>query len=164
MSAIASVATSTGLVDHGAINRLEKRAVEPPEVVRSSTAGQSGRGALTVDQLGALRRSLERLAAIEVNRVERVATVGLAPVAAYDIGIRDAVREALSKLTQGTYGDCGRCRRPIPIVRLHAVPYARRCVDCQKHEESGWDQVAGLVGGVVRVMAGEPQGRSEAGA
>jgi Prokaryotic dksA/traR C4-type zinc finger len=96
-----------------------------------------------------------------VNRLELVAVVGSTQVAAYDIGIRDAVRDAFAKLADGTYGECETCRRPIPIARLEAVPYARRCVACQAREENGWDQVQQLVGGVVRVLAGEPQGRSE---
>jgi hypothetical protein len=161
-----------------AIGRLEQRPIEPvgppmpwprrgasePEVAGTSTSsGQSRRDPLRVDQRVALRRSLEDLAALEVNRLERVAVVGSTQVAAYDIGIRDAVRDAFAKLADGTYGDCETCRRPIPIARLEAVPYARRCAACQEREENGWDQVQHLVGGVVRVLAGEPQGRSEMG-
>jgi Prokaryotic dksA/traR C4-type zinc finger len=162
----------------GAIGRLEQRPIEEvgppmrwprrgasgvPEVAGRSTSDQSCRGPLSVDQRVALRRSLEGLAALEVNRLELVAVVGSTQVAAYDIGIRDAVRDAFAKLADGTYGDCETCRRPIPIARLEAVPYARRCVACQEREENGWDQVQQLVGGVVRVLAGEPQGRSEIG-
>jgi Prokaryotic dksA/traR C4-type zinc finger len=158
-----------------AIDRLEQRPIEEvgppmrwptrgvsevPEAAETST-GQPRRDPLSVDQRVARRRDLEGLAALEVNRLERVAAIGSARVAAYDIGIRDAVRDALAKLTDGTYGDCEACRRPIPIARLEEVPYARRCVACQQREEDGWDQVQHLVGGVVRVLAGEPQGRSE---
>ncbi len=161
-----------------AIGRLEQRPIEPvgppipwprrgaseePEVAGTSRSGQSYRDPLSVDQRVALRRSLEGLAALEVNRLELVALVGSTQVAAFDIGIRDAVRDAFTKLADGTYGDCETCRRPIPIARLEAVPYARRCVACQEREENGWDQVQQLVGGVVRVLAGEPQGRSEMG-
>jgi hypothetical protein len=159
-----------------AIGRLEQRPIEPvgppilwprrgateePVLAGTSTSGQSYRDPLSVDQRVALRRSLEGLAALEVNRLELVAVVGSTQVAAYDIGIRDAVRDAFAKLADGTYGECETCRRPIPIARLEAVPYARRCVACQAREENGWDQVQQLVGGVVRVLAGEPQGRSE---
>jgi RNA polymerase-binding transcription factor DksA len=162
MSTIATIATVVpgagqvgALVDYdAAIGRL----VRQPQ---TSTSGQSRRDPLSVDQRGALRRSLEDLAALEVDRLERVATVGSTQVAAYDIGIRDAVRDAFVKLADGTYGDCVTCGRPIPIARLEAVPYARRCVACQEREENGWDQVQHLVGGVVRVLAGEPQSRSE---
>lgn len=108
-----------------------------------------------------MRCSLEDLTALEENRVERIAAAGLQPLVAYDLGIRYAVHDALAKLTDGTYGDCETCRSPIPVTRLEAVPYARRCAACQEREENGWDQVSRLVGGVVRRLAGEPQGRSE---
>jgi len=161
MSTIATVVPGAGpmgaLVDYGAaIGRLERR----PQTSRS---GRSRRDPLSVDQRVALRRSLEDLAALGVDRLERVAAVGSTQVAAYDIGIRDAVRDAFVKLADGTFGDCERCGRPIPIARLEAVPYARRCVACQEREENGWNQVKHLVGGVVRVLAGEPQGPSEMG-
>jgi hypothetical protein len=161
MSTIATVVPGTGPMgalvdDDAAIGRLERRP-------QTSTSGQSRRDPLRVDQRVALRRSLEDLAALEVDRLERVAAVGSTQVAAYDIGIRDAVRDAFVKLADGTYGDCETCGRPIPIARLEAVPYARRCVACQEREENGWDQVQHLVGGVVRVLAGEPQSRSEVG-
>ena len=161
-----------------AIGRLEQRPIEPigppmtwprsgaseaRELAGTSTSGQSRRDRLGVAQRVALRRGLEDLAALEVDRVELLAAVGSTQVAAYDIGIRDAVRDAFVKLADGTYGDCETCRRPIPLARLEAVPYARRCVACQEREENGWNQVQQLVAGVVRVLAGEPQGRSEMG-
>jgi RNA polymerase-binding transcription factor DksA len=118
-------------------------------------------GALTLDQRVAIRHQLVELAELEEDRVERVATMGAETLAAYDVGIRDAVRDALAKLASGTYGNCETCRRPIPAARLEAVPYARRCVSCQERMEDGWDQVRGLVGHVVRTLAGEPQGPSE---
>jgi hypothetical protein len=126
----------------------------------ASTA-PSDRGTLTFDQRFALRRSLEELAALEENRGERIAAAGLEPLSSYDLGIRYAVHDALAKLTDGTYGICERCRDPISVARLEAVPYARRCVTCQERDEHGWDQVGRLLGGVVRRFGWEPQGGSE---
>jgi hypothetical protein len=155
--------------ERGAIERTHLPRIRPgsplteaPRTAVPATSAQTGYGPLTVQQLAAIRRSLQDLAGLEENRVERVAAVGSAPLAAYDIGIRDAVRDALKKLAVGTYGDCESCGRPIPAARLEAVPYARRCVVCQAREESGWDQVQRLIGGIVRRLAGEPQGRAEA--
>ena len=118
-------------------------------------------GALTLDQRLAIRHQLVELAELEDDRVERVATIGAETLAAYDVGVRDAVRDALAKLASGTYGNCETCHRPIPAARLEAVPYARRCLSCQERMEDGWDQVRGLVGHVVRTLGGEPQGPSE---
>ena len=83
----------------------------------------------------------EELAALEANRAERVAAAGLEPLEAHDIGIQRDVQDALAKLADGTYGDCETCQGLIPIARLKAVPYARRCLACQEREENGWHPV-----------------------
>jgi RNA polymerase-binding transcription factor DksA len=127
---------------------------------RSARSDRSRLGPLTFDQRVAIRQQLVELAELEDNRVERMVTMSPETLAAYDVGLRDAVRDALAKLTSGTYGNCETCHQPIPAARLEAVPYARRCVPCQQRWEGGWDQVQGLVGGVVRTLIGEPQGPS----
>ena len=42
----------------------------------------------------------------------------------------DDVDAAMRRLDLGTYGACRSCRRPIPVMRLEAVPEATRCVSC----------------------------------
>ncbi|HJR75526.1 MAG TPA: TraR/DksA C4-type zinc finger protein [Nitrospiraceae bacterium] len=42
---------------------------------------------------------------------------------------------ALQRLDEGAYGLCEDCRRPISEERLKALPFARRCIDCQRHAE-----------------------------
>lgn len=42
----------------------------------------------------------------------------------------EAVDAALRRLDAGAYGACRSCRRPIPVVRLEAVPEATQCVSC----------------------------------
>ncbi|WP_206491841.1 TraR/DksA C4-type zinc finger protein [Rhodococcus sp. KRD162] len=37
---------------------------------------------------------------------------------------------ARARLAAGTYGSCERCGREIPLMRLEALPAARRCVLC----------------------------------
>ncbi|MCB5911105.1 TraR/DksA family transcriptional regulator [Streptomyces pinistramenti] len=39
---------------------------------------------------------------------------------------------AVARLDAGTYGDCGRCAKPVPVERLEILPYARCCVGCQE--------------------------------
>lgn len=46
------------------------------------------------------------------------------------------VRAALDGIDDGTYGFCESCEEPIPLKRLKAVPWARRCVRCQMEAES----------------------------
>ena len=47
--------------------------------------------------------------------------------------LREALAEvehALDKLSQGTYGLCESCGKPIAPARLEAKPAARLCIDC----------------------------------
>ena len=53
--------------------------------------------------------------------------------------VRNQVRlqldTALQRLEEGTYGLCEDCQRPITEERLKALPFARRCIDCQRQAE-----------------------------
>jgi len=47
----------------------------------------------------------------------------------------DEIRAAQGRLETGDFGVCTVCRRPIPMPRLRAMPWARACVMCQSREE-----------------------------
>jgi DnaK suppressor protein len=47
---------------------------------------------------------------------------------------------ALSRIRDGTYGECIDCGREIGIERLRALLIARRCVDCQSVREKTFVQ------------------------
>jgi RNA polymerase-binding transcription factor len=56
-----------------------------------------------------------------------------------DLALRDRtdhqlelVDEALARLEAGTFGACVRCGNPIAVDRLEALPWAPRCIDCQR--------------------------------
>jgi DnaK suppressor protein len=56
-----------------------------------------------------------------------------------DLALRDRadhqlvlVDEALARLDTGTFGTCIRCGKPIAPDRLEALPWAARCIDCQR--------------------------------
>ena len=56
-----------------------------------------------------------------------------------DLALRDRsdqqlalVDEALVRLDDGTFGMCVRCGQPIAPERLEALPWAARCIDCQR--------------------------------
>jgi DnaK suppressor protein len=48
---------------------------------------------------------------------------------------RQAIDDALTRLTEGTYGICAECGVEITERRLDAVPFAKLCVECQSKEE-----------------------------
>jgi DnaK suppressor protein len=54
-----------------------------------------------------------------------------------DVAIHDqivqqlaAVEAALQRVSEGTYGVCEVCHRPIAAERLEAIPWAATCVSC----------------------------------
>ena len=56
-----------------------------------------------------------------------------------DLALRDRaesqlvlVDEALARFDAGSFGRCVRCGRPIAPERLEALPWAARCIDCQR--------------------------------
>ncbi|GAA2602037.1 TraR/DksA C4-type zinc finger protein [Actinomadura fulvescens] len=82
---------------------------EHPE--RESSAADAGAGLTDSDRVEAALESLQRH--------------------------RDAVRKALGRIEQGTYGQCIGCGKDVPPGRLEARPDAARCVPCQaKHDRA----------------------------
>jgi DnaK suppressor protein len=54
------------------------------------------------------------------------------------------IEEALNKIEDGTYGECGSCGEQIPWTRLKALPYATLCVKCKEMQER---EGGGMFGG-----------------
>jgi DnaK suppressor protein len=46
-----------------------------------------------------------------------------------------AIDDALDRIRQKQFGQCEICDKPIPAARLIALPYATRCIGCQRDEE-----------------------------
>jgi len=50
------------------------------------------------------------------------------------------LEDALNRIENGTFGICNVCKKPIPMIRLEAVPTATKCFECknevkrQEHE------------------------------
>jgi DnaK suppressor protein len=45
--------------------------------------------------------------------------------------VADGVARAIEKLSEGSYGRCDGCGRPIPDDRLEALPWASLCIACK---------------------------------
>ena len=52
-----------------------------------------------------------------------------------DAGEVRQIDAALERITEGTYGTCVQCEQPVGAARLHATPFAARCIDCQSAYE-----------------------------
>ncbi len=72
------------------------------------------------------------------------------------------VDEAMRLLSEGRYGQCIECGKPIPPARLRALPFALRCLCCQERYETGRSAVqprASQWG--VALWSDEPEGGDE---
>ena len=47
------------------------------------------------------------------------------------------VEKALSRLREGSFGECVACGKEINAKRLEAVPWTRHCIECQEKLEQG---------------------------
>ena len=61
------------------------------------------------------------------------------------------VDEALARIKEGTYGNCGECGGPISERRLAFLPFAVRCKSCEEKRENAsrrryghWEEVTDL--------------------
>jgi DnaK suppressor protein len=46
-----------------------------------------------------------------------------------------SVRQALSRIDDGTYGSCLQCEGEIGPKRLNALPWTPLCIECQKQTD-----------------------------
>lgn len=46
------------------------------------------------------------------------------------------IEEALRRIEVKNFGYCDRCKKSIPLKRLHVLPYSRYCLNCQSYFES----------------------------
>lgn len=66
----------------------------------------------------------------------------------------ERIVEALERLDDGRYGICAECDGTIPADRLRALPFATRCLECEREHEaenrhpssSSWRSSARLLG------------------
>ena len=92
-----------------------------------------------------LRTMLEEQFAVHTNRLTELTVYGRLPghgghdpdvlqvlAAGARQGIADTA-QALRRMTEGSYGICEDCGKPIPLGRLRSLPHARQCVRCQRH-------------------------------
>jgi len=47
------------------------------------------------------------------------------------------VENALSRIREGSFGECISCGKEINAKRLEAVPWTRHCIECQEKLEKG---------------------------
>ena len=105
--------------------------------------------ALPAEPLRLLHNMLEEQFALHTNRLTELIVYGRLPghggysphsldllAAAARRSIADTAA-ALRRMTEGTYGVCDDCHRPIPLGRLRILPQARYCTRCDAGGSEG---------------------------
>jgi DnaK suppressor protein len=54
-----------------------------------------------------------------------------------DRQLLNMVDGALSRIREGSFGECVSCGKEINAKRLEAVPWTRHCIECQEKAEQG---------------------------
>ena len=98
--------------------------------IRNLSDENSGSGN---DRSGDVSGHALHMADVATDMYDREFTLGLA---SNDRELLYAVVEALSRIRDGSFGTCSQCKKPIPVTRLKAIPYARTCLKCQEKIES----------------------------
>lgn len=84
------------------------------------------------DATGDLSSMPIHMADMGSDTFEQDFTLGLIENEEQELG---AIEEALERISEGTFGVCEECSKPIPKERLKAIPHAALCLDCKRKEE-----------------------------
>lgn len=84
------------------------------------------------DRSGDISGHALHMADVATDMYDREFTLGLAST---DRELLFEVDEALGRIQDGTFGACDKCKKPIPVTRLKAIPHARTCLKCQEKIE-----------------------------
>jgi DnaK suppressor protein len=87
-----------------------------------------------------IRRRLTRIL-VEARAAARMSTAGESVDGDLRLRVHSlrylamAIEDALKRQSQGVYGRCATCDVMIPAERLRVVPFAIRCLHCQREYE-----------------------------
>ena len=84
------------------------------------------------DKSGDVSGHALHMADVATDMYDREFSLGLA---SYDRELLYKIEEALQRIAEHRFGLCEECSKPIPIVRLKAIPYTQTCLKCQEKIE-----------------------------
>lgn len=68
-----------------------------------------------------------------LTRIDAIQMQGMSQMSQGQLSIRlQQIEAALAAFSGGRYGRCNRCKAPIPLERLEALPEAPLCMECQE--------------------------------
>lgn len=120
-----------------AVLKLKQVLLNRRDALRAALAGD-------LSALTELSLATGELADVALDSAHEEVTSQMAEVESRELGL---IEEALNRVSQGNYGNCEECEKPIPLARLEALPYATHCIKCQVQvEKSGgkdWSRSSG---------------------
>ncbi len=120
-----------------AVLKLKQVLLNRREALRDALAGD-------LSALTELSLATGELADVALDSAHEEVTSQMAEVESRELGL---IEEALNRVSQGNYGNCEECEKPIPLARLEALPYATHCIKCQVQVEKAgsrdWSRSAG---------------------
>jgi DnaK suppressor protein len=105
------------------------------------------------NEIGQLRTEGREARSAEVEDPIDYVTSSQGQAAAFELSTKltdtlEAVRDALRRIDEGTYGRCLDCGREIETARLDAVPWALYCKDDQEKHDAANRARAAAVGDI----------------
>lgn len=85
------------------------------------------------------RRRLEHERATRLTQLQAIGEAGQEAEAQVMAAQKDTIQRvlkeidaAIGRVSDGSYGTCPGCSKPIPVERLEILPYTQFCVPCQR--------------------------------
>jgi len=103
------------------------------DILRKRRAGLIAQLDRDLDQLTIERYPVGDVADRAIDAERDVINAELASADTRELELLDG---ALERMEEGLYGECEECHKDIPLARLQALPYAVRCVNCQRLVET----------------------------
>lgn len=109
------------------LEQRKEQLLQQLDAIQRDTLGvASAAGGPDAEPVGSPRDQANRMASGMVRDAE----------AARDHAELVAVRAALARMVDGSYGECTDCGQPVGVGRLLAQPSAARCIACQSKAET----------------------------
>ena len=106
---------------------IKEQVVGDLKVMKDESTNSNGNGA------GDVSGHALHMADVATDMYDREFNLGLA---SNDRETLSRVNDALQRISEGEYGNCSQCEKPIAVARLKAIPYVETCVKCQEQLET----------------------------
>jgi DnaK suppressor protein len=110
-----------------ALLEIKEQVVGDLKVMKDESTNSNGNGA------GDVSGHALHMADVATDMYDREFNLGLA---SNDREMLSRVNDALQRISEGEFGNCSQCEKPIAVARLKAIPYVETCVKCQEQLET----------------------------